>query len=359
MFDLNNNRLNNILIMEGILSYNYDTFMKYQEINNKMPLSLVQYCSSDLEYKTQKSPDISIFNEQMNTIINTISKGDNPNDIVLKNTIKSYINIINQNNYDEYIDKLKSLNFKTKDDVSYLIMQIILCSIDYPICIKGFNVNEMNKSTIKTIPEIFADVLKYFHTNNIKLDDGTEVNFSIELNNCCRTLFNNLININKSLDENNENFVNNYKGLCSFFGLLYSHDIFGLHIINSCMINIGKSMFVIENDNNKLIKRKQIECTNLHKGYEFLLNHVIPHLDTKINTFIKNYDETKHGDTLNNLTEMMISIIKTNNLILDLNMKFKARDKNNNLVQPIKPYAEKIHNDLGNSLIELNKKLVF
>ena len=51
----------------GLLSYQYDEFVKYKQINNVLPQHLVPFCS----HETSKDiyPDISVFGETLNNII--------------------------------------------------------------------------------------------------------------------------------------------------------------------------------------------------------------------------------------------------------------------------------------------------
>jgi len=95
------------------LSYQYDEFMKYQLLNNKLPQHLVAYC---VQEANNNIPDISSFDEQLNEIVSSITKGDNPNNIVFKNYVKYFVNMINQTNYADYLQKLKQLDFTLKEN---------------------------------------------------------------------------------------------------------------------------------------------------------------------------------------------------------------------------------------------------
>ena len=300
-------------------SYKFDDFQKYQLVNNTMPECLVQYCNSE----NNNYINISNFETQLVETIDSITKGDNPNDMIFKNFVKHYVNMISQTNYQDYLQKLKNLNFTTDENVHFLASELIICAVRCPISVKGFSFDEDPK--FKSVPEICADVSKQFSSFVIKNEDK-EISFHQELNNICFQYFTDFVDLNKSLDENNENTSDNYKGFMTFLGLLYSRAVVNIKVIIYCLDVVKRSIFCSEctdndhlgnlvehnckkqhmkmmgtlkqsNTNKNLDKiicyhdcdkceqkelrtyRKHIECLNLYKGYEHLINHVIHTLE--------------------------------------------------------------------------------
>jgi hypothetical protein len=319
-------------------SYKYDEFKKYQKINNYLPQSLVSLCYQDI---ASYFPDVSSFDEQLNEIISSITKGDNPNNIVFRNFVKFYVNKINQTTYLEYLEKLKALDYSSRENVQFLGTELIVCSLRCPISVKGFTFQEDNK--YKSVPEICADIVKQFSTFVIKESsgDGMDINFKEELLKITRQFFFDFVDLTKSLDENNENTSDNYKGFMTFMGLLYSRGILNIKVVIDCMDMIKRTIFNTEckcdkheatgtetvehtctehteklqgskkqldskisksicyfdcnkctpiSETNILVTfRKHVECLNLHKGYEHLMTHVINSLDHRITDNLVNH----------------------------------------------------------------------
>lgn len=315
--------------MSSRLSYQYDEFIKYKYINEKMPQQLISYCS---DYARASKLDIDNYKDIMNDIIASIKKGDNPNDVVFRNYIKHYINTINQPNYNDFLGKLKALDFSSVKNVQFLASELIISAIRYPISIKGFTFNEDPK--YKSPPEICADVAKYFSALMVKTEERN-IGFHDELLKICQHFFLDFLNLNKALDENNVSTSDNYKGFMTFMGLLYSRGILNIKIVIDCIDKIKRNIFcsdsnadvrikhvaehscvkhickmygpsittksVVEsicffdcNQNDSttktslITKRKHTECINLYKGYEHLINHVIHSLELKINDLCEN-----------------------------------------------------------------------
>jgi hypothetical protein len=324
------------------LSYQYEEIAKYQALNNSLPQSLVSLCMQDVY---NRLPDLSGFNDQLRDIVCSITKGDDPNNIVFRNFVKFYVNKIHQGTYKEYLEKLKTLDYSSKDNVHFLGSELIVCSIRCPISVKGFTFQEDSK--YKSVPEICADIAKQFSTFAIMDTSGNvkDINFREELLKLCRQFFLDFVDLKKSLDENNENTSDNYKGFMTFMGLLYSRKIVDMRVIIDCVDIIKRSIFNSEcqseyhltaSDNEmkhtcdetndklfgfkkqldgKLCKnicyfdcnkcgavsetnilvthRKQIECINLYKGYEHLLTHVIHSLNQRIDDLVGTLTENK------------------------------------------------------------------
>jgi hypothetical protein len=315
------------------LSYQYDEFIKYKAINEKLPQSLVVYsCSDGSRYCNL---DISNYKEIMMEIIKSIKKGDDPNDAVFRNFIKHYINTINQSNYSDFLQKLKALDFNSVKNVQFFCNELITCAIRYPISVKGFTFNEDPK--YKYVPEICADVAKYFSSFMTKTEEKN-IGFQDELLKICQYFFLDFLNLPKKMDEHNISTSDNYKGFMTFMGLLYSRGIINIKIIIDCIDKIKRNIFCSDSiidikmkhgdhscikhiskmygpsivsqthvnsicfydcnqggapsETNKLnTKRTHVECINLHKGYDHLISHVINSLRLKINDIVFNYEE--------------------------------------------------------------------
>jgi hypothetical protein len=335
-------------------SYKYDEIMKYQKINNFIPQSLISLCYSDM---ISYVPDLSSFDVQVNEIISSITKGDNPNNIIFRNFVKFYVNKINHTTYTEYLEKLKALDYSSKDNLQFLATELIICSIRCPISVKGFTFKEDYRS----VPEICVDIVKQFSILTIKDMTDVSISFKEEILKICRQFFFDFVDLNRSLDENNENTSDNYKGFMTFMGLLYSRGIINIKVVIDCIDMIKRTIFNTEckyvkhesikddvihsciEHNEKLqgykksvdskignsicyfdcntcaipsetniymTYRKHIECLNFHKGYEHLILHVINSLDNRINDNMANYKNKL--DHINNLNTWNEEIIKDN-----------------------------------------------
>ena len=323
---------------EKALSYGYEEFMKYQEINNKLPQELVSYCVYDTN---NTSPDMSNYEEQLTEIIGSITKGIDVNSVVFRNNVKGCINMVNQSNYNDFLQKLKGLDYATKENIHFLASELIVGAIRCPVSVKGFTFEEDPK--FKAVPEICADIAKHFSSFMIENKSGS-FQFHDEITKICQEYFLDFVDMNKSMDENNEDTADNYKGFMTFMGLLYSRGVVNIKAVINCMDSIKRAIFVtscmakehmvISNDiqhlccdvsnsklmgshskqnDNKLSKlicyydcnkcpqptesnqlvtyRKHIECSNLHKGYEHLMNHVIRSLEIRSNDLLKTLNE--------------------------------------------------------------------
>jgi hypothetical protein len=234
----------------------------------------------------------------------------------------------------------------------------------------------------------------------------------------CQQYFLDFVDLNKSLDENNENTSDNYKGFMTFMGLLYSRGVINIKVVIDCLDSIKRSIFCTEckcethtglnslnkgkhtcliyseklsgykrSIDNKICNticysdcnecdlpseenplttyRKHIECINLHKGYEHLLVHVTHSLDLRINELISNYNEKKNltdeqsksiVTAMEKLHEYLDVIISSHQEIVHLNKCYKSINKNQ-MVTPLRPHVMITHNSLGNSLAKLKEKI--
>lgn len=398
-----------------LLSYQYDEFIKYKQINNILPQHLVPFCSHEITKDVY--PDIGIFGETLNNIISSITKGDDPNNLILKNLIKIYVNMVHQGNYKEYLDKLQEQNYVSLENIHFLLTELIRCAASYPISIKGFQEDVKHKS----VPEVCADILKQF-IKRVEVIDNKEYNFHNELMKLCQQFFSDFVDLNKSLDENNQHTADGYFGFMTVMGLLYTRGIIGNKVVGDCLETIKRSIFCSsnlpkqlnshnceencsklmgykKNVDNKLSKcicffdcelsqpseenllethRKSIECSNLYKGYEHLLSHVIFSLG-KINeaiTNLKSYksclenanqSDEKYSDlkaryenanlAINKYGNFLNTLIKTHQEMIELNKFYRSINKTQ-LIAPFKTPILLTHNNMGGKLNKIRELLL-
>jgi hypothetical protein len=244
-------------------------------------------------------------------------------------------------------------------------------------------------------------MIKHFSQTMTKKTNNN-IGFKEELLKICRKKFLEFINLSISMDENNIHTVDNYSGFTTILGLMYLNGIISTKIIiecfdmikrtifNSKLVNHSKqflsqtsvhheNMFGSENQFNedlydtivyydtevrgddiesKLIcYRKLIECTNYYKGYEHMIQFVINSFELKIKEYEKTIldeeisQETKNS-SINKIIEQLETVIKTHQEFIDLNQKFKVKNKNQ-LVNPLRPHIVITHNEIGNNLNSL------
>lgn len=334
--------------------YTFDDFMKYKDINAVIPNILYKNIGSG----KPNAINIDIYNEILSDIITSIKHGNDPNEIILKNNIKHLINVINQINYDETLEKLQKINFSSIKIIRFFISELIICGMRYQISIKGYDFEE---TTHKTIPEICADLQKHFMTFIVPTETNPN-NFHMEILNTCQQYFLEFLNLNKSIDENNADTSDNYKGFMSVLGLLFERNVISIKIVGNCIEQIIRNIFCMNTklekkyeehdcyecskkmfgyiitskskieqicfydceyldkfeDDDLVIKRTQTECINLYKGYEHLLNHVLHYYEKKV-------DEIKNG-------------IEQNILLLNKNVKLTKSHELKQDSQPIIDY---------------------
>lgn len=291
-------------------SYKLTELLAYKNINNMMPQQLVSFCIPDYG---SSSTELINFGDQVQDIINIITTGDNPNDVVFRNTIKFYINTLSHTNYLEYLEKISELNFTSKSNVHHFINELLLCSMRCPISYKGFNLSDINPH--KSVPEVCADIVKYFYQNPIKVDE--DIKFKSEFLSLCHQYFTNFMDSTKLMDENNAHNADNYKGFMTVMGLLYARSLIPHGAIIQCINDIRNAVFVSKSEynNKKVSTRTATECANLYKGYEHLINHIVHRLQKRIPELLEKLKEQKIP--LQNM-EKLIREINNNNKYINL-----------------------------------------
>jgi hypothetical protein len=194
-----------------------------------------------------------------------------------------------------------------------------------PIAVKGIHKDKIGK--LKAISEIIGDVIKYFCSTLTK-ENNDGLSFHDEFLKMCRKFFMDFVNITKSMDQNNENTSDNYRGFMSLLGLLFENNLLPHKIIFECIDSIKRSIFCSKNiskthqitnkitehhekmfgydksfDNelydtliyfdsdveqkNNFCYRNITECTNYYKGYENFCGHYVNFFKYKVDEFNK------------------------------------------------------------------------
>ena len=334
--------------MSKVQSYQYEEIMKYQSINNKLPKQLAAFCIPD---RNGTTPKLDTYSDQLNDIVVNITRGINPNRVVFRNFVKSYVNMMTSSNYTEFLQKLKSLDYHSKENIHFLVSELVITAVRCPLSVKGFTFS--NDSSMSTIPEICADVTKHF--SKFKIENNNDVvQFHEEIIRICQQYFLDFVDMGKSMDENNNETSDNYKGFMTFMGLLHARGVINTKVVINCMDTVKRAIYATHcmssshsTDNadhncvthselqlmgskrqygNKLANlvcyfdcnqcgkpsadnvcttfRKNIECSNLHKGYEHMLSHVVRSLSTRATDIIEKADSLKlQYDTAVNTNE--------------------------------------------------------
>jgi hypothetical protein len=216
------------------------------------------------------------------------------NDILIKNTIREYLNIISNTNYSLTLEKLKTIKFTNKNHFHILCEELTNRSMNDAIASKGIEITN-NENYIS---EINTEIVKEFCKFYIKVSDDTgevqTIKFLKVITSYCQKIFLDFLDETKPLDENNKHRIENYKGFMNFMGLLYKKKIIKDKIIFVCMSSVINSIF-----DGKI---KKYECDNLLSGYNRVLNQIL----------LTNDDDNK---------SFISSIIELSNIIIEKNSK--------------------------------------
>lgn len=314
-------------------SYKLADFMKYRDVNNIMPKNLLSYCIKQQSHTITNHdgttaygygnniPDISTFLDSVNDTINIITQGDNPNDVMFRNNVKTYINALSDANYDEYVKKFSQMVYSSKANIHFLTIELISCAIRCPISYKGFNLQE--EKNHKTVPEVCADLTKFISTLPIVID-GVELNLRSEILLICHQYFVNFMNPKKLMDENNAHNADNYKGFMTLMGLLYARNLTPSTVLLDCIKTIKNCMFISKGECNgkNISSRNNVECSNLYKGYEHLINHIVHTLQKKLPDMMNTLKTEqvfldKIGKSLTAPNLSMNKFIQSNEMLVD------------------------------------------
>lgn len=272
--------------------YTIEEIMLYQNPNNMLPKQLSPFCGTDIVHGVQ---NLSQYIQTLTNITKSVLDGNNPNDIKMRNSLRFYINFVNHSNYKENIKKMKNMDYSSPENVTFLAEQLIKCGYSHNAAINGLNTDKERANI--TIPEVCAEIAKEFSSCKIEGNHARDP-FRIEIAHVCEKLFNEFIDPSKNMDEHNKYSTDNFKGFMTMLGLLNSAEIvqFGNSVIPNqaiiiCLDKLKNTIFARGKDNPKITPRTDVECSNFHKGYEFLVNCIVKSLTSKIpvrnDTFVK------------------------------------------------------------------------
>jgi hypothetical protein len=374
-----------------VLSYKLSDFIKYRDENQTVPFDLNPYFYNGAVFDR---PNLKIYLDQLELVNSSLNGNSSDKVKTFIKTVKFCINTVNKKNYDKCVEELSKLDYTSEENVQILAHELIACGMRCPIAIKGTSRDPNN--TTKSISELIADLVKHF---SLKITD-----FKEELLKMCHKIFLEFVNLNKSMDENNESTVDNYKGFMTLFGLLYSNGLIPSKALHECIELIKRTIFNTQvepselvsletqpwhekmfghkkkaetalhstiayydtsvvrkrsddnnstnQDNRILCYRKGVECSNYHKGYEFLMNNVISTLDAKIRELKCDTSNTENTNLLKKIHEYIECFIRLNDEIECLNKKFRVTGKNQSSC-PLKPHVTLTHSEIGEKLKKL------
>lgn len=383
--------------------------MSYADVNGAVSKSMESYM---VQNACANLPKIS-FLPELKTIVTDISKGVNPNRVVFRNNIKMLINKLNTETLKETLAKLEQLDFQPAENVKLLVLELVNASARCPAAVKGFTFSPKYKST----PELCVEVLKHF-SSLISKSDNFETGFHEETMRLCQHSFADYIDAEQSIDENNENTSDNYKGFMTLMGLLYNSGLISIKVVIDCMDVVRRAIFcsrfqhvtkpeksicfahadkhtgvkktsdtlqlrktlcfhdcteqiqATESD-QRTASRTQTECMNLYNGYNNMLQIVLTCLEDKTSELVATYlERVKNNDgsdelvkqvatsesSLNKLCDYLNSIVQIHQSFISLNKEYKAKHKET-LQAPLRAHALIINNATGDKLNSIGEKL--
>lgn len=239
---------------DTLLRYYYDDFNKFKNVNDMMPEELQKHCINNNNINVKIRDE---FSHEIIEIIDAMMKGVNPNNIIIKNTIREYLNKLTKDNYKVIIEQLEQIQYND-DIMTTLATELIVRSMNDYISAKGF---ESDNET--TFSDINTDIIVIFSK---KTTDNEKV-FGNIIRDLCKNYFDDFINPNKSLDNNNLYRVDNFKGFMNMIGLLYNKKIIGQKVILYCLTSLCELML----NGTKTID----EVHNIFLAYERLVNQLL------------------------------------------------------------------------------------
>jgi len=377
------------MTQQGRISYPLDEFMKHRNNNKNIPQELSPYYYGNSKFN---DPNFYHYQDDMKLIISTILSGTDPNDVIFRNEIKYLINTINDKNYGDVLNKLKNMNLSSKENLQFFIHELIVCSMRCPISMKGLF---KNRNKAKSLSELVFDIIKYFCTHKIKKNDESSINFHDEFLKMCRKFFMDFVNVSKSMDQNNENTSDNYKGFMTLIGQMFEHNLINSKYITEIVDSIKRTIFcakvktlqdtnnanliachekmfgykknfsndmaskIIYYDTNEtLLKDKTekyicyrdiYECSNFYKGYEYLMLHSVNYYENRYPNLFKALEHDKKilEGLNNNNKDVIEKCLKEDNLENNEENLMKLCKEYENNIEEINNKIQKQYHFLG------------
>jgi hypothetical protein len=242
----------------------FDEFIYYKNLNTTIPKELVENIqSTNNRFELRKN-----LVDTAKNIINNIISGNNPNDANFLNYIRENLNKINNKNFNIIIAELRGLDINSRKHLQVFINEILTMVRNDIQAIKGVDIPDENKIsyTLSMILEEFSDY---------EINDKKEGIIKIKdvFMDTITDLWEEYVDPVKPLDQNNVQKVEDFKGICSFIGLLikYSNSIFDGDVYNY-LNDLVDTIFSKNNDES------MVESSNLLHGYRTIFNHYLQYV---------------------------------------------------------------------------------
>lgn len=302
---------------EVLIRYNLDDFFSFKNLNEYLPNDLEKYCLSNNNSKLTIRKE---FYNELDEITESAFNKIDPNDILIKNTIREYLNIISKSNYEIILDKLKTIKFTNKNHFQILCEELTNRSMNDSIASKGIDLTNDNNYISEINTEIVKEFCKFYIKVSEENGESHTIKFLKVITSYCQKTFLDFLDDTKPLDENNKHRIQNYKGFMNFMGLLYKKNIIKDKIIFVCMSSIIN--FIFDGKINKY------ECDNFIGGYIRLLNQILLSID--------------YNNDDNDNKSFIKSVLELSNIVIEKNIK---NEKISNIhILSLSNYIEKIKN---------------
>jgi len=298
------------------ISYSLDDIMKYKDANTSLPMNLKPICNDIGGMFIMRD----IILKEVAIVIDNFNSGKNPNDLIFKNSIIEFLNKINQKNYQIIIDGLKSLSFTKPEHYITFTSDILLRAMTDATAIKGIEMPSGQKS----LSELYVGIVSEFNAHMIK-HNNREIKFINVFLDYCQKYFVDFMDPTKTLDNNNQYRVDNYKGFMNFLGVMFSNKLISHKIVLSCLTKI-KDLMLTPQWNGW----GQTECENVYDGYKKLVSYVV--------SIYQSNTELTQSDK-----DYVKSVLEVHNKIKELN------EKSNKL----RKFTMMAHKDIETKLVKL------
>src|SRR5579872_3557067 len=249
-----------------LIKYSIDQIFACREPNCVMPQELVEYCNNLGRGQISILTDLI---KPMDDVTKSHSHGINPNDMILRNIIRENLNKLNNKNYIDVLKDIKSLNYSNETHFTLLAGELIIKSMSDVMGTKGLDASKPGQ---KTPSELYIDIALEMSQFFIEKDDKI-IKFKTVLSRTCQKYFNELTDVEQSMDHNNPRRLSNYKGFMNMVGLMYACGLFPVDIV---ILSFQKIINLILKSN-----LPQEECDNYYSGFERLMNRVLTHFEKR------------------------------------------------------------------------------